>query len=61
MNIITVNHYYAGTGNIPPSFQSLDVVMADEAIAEVERLKEENERLRAALLSLSVEAREALR
>jgi len=61
MNIITVNHYYAGTGNIPPSFQSLDVVMADEAIEEVERLKEENERLRAALLSLSVEAREALR
>ncbi len=32
MNIITVNHYYAGTGDIPPSFQSFDVVMADEAI-----------------------------
>ena len=41
MNIITVNHYYAGTGNIPPSFQSLDVVMADEAIALEKELEDE--------------------
>jgi hypothetical protein len=33
----TVNHYYAGTDNIPPSFQSFEVVKreeAEDAIAE---------------------------
>ncbi len=56
MNIITVNHYYAGTGDIPPSFQSLDVVMADEAKdivsdlkLDIKLLENENDKLKHAL------------
>ena len=29
----TVNHYYAGTENIPPSFQTFDVVKREDAEA----------------------------
>jgi hypothetical protein len=56
MNIITVNHT-----NLDGISEALDVVMADEAMEEVAAAIEEVDRLRAALLNLSVEAREALR
>jgi hypothetical protein len=32
----TVNHYYSGTENIPPSFQTFDVVLKEDA-EELER------------------------
>jgi hypothetical protein len=35
----TVNHYYAGTGNIPPSFQTFDVVKREDAEALIDKLK----------------------
>jgi hypothetical protein len=35
----TVNHYYAGTENIPPSFQFLDVVLKEDAEELISKLK----------------------
>jgi hypothetical protein len=36
----TVNHYYAGTENIPPSFQTFDVVKREDAEALEKRVSD---------------------